>query len=99
VQGVHIVRKVCVDRGETTSGKLKRDSVESSFVEVEVQGSAQLEELRRALSSLRKGGRDRYLLRYEQLKLEEEIERVQGVHRAKWPSFEGTTRRSNNCLS
>jgi hypothetical protein len=34
VQGVHIVHKVCVDRGETTSGMLKRDSIESSSVEV-----------------------------------------------------------------
>jgi hypothetical protein len=35
VQGVHIVRKVCIDRGETTSGKLKRDSVEPSSAEVQ----------------------------------------------------------------
>jgi hypothetical protein len=35
VQGVHIVCKVCVDRGETTSGKLKRDSVEPSSEEVQ----------------------------------------------------------------
>jgi hypothetical protein len=35
VQGVHRVRKVCVDRGETTSGKLKRDSVEPSSVELQ----------------------------------------------------------------
>jgi hypothetical protein len=35
VQGVHIVRKVCIDRGEVTSGKLKRDSVEPSSVEVQ----------------------------------------------------------------
>jgi hypothetical protein len=38
VQGVHIVCKVCIDRGETTSGKFKRDSIEYSSVEV--QGSA-----------------------------------------------------------
>jgi hypothetical protein len=30
VQGVHIVRKVCIDRGEVTSGKLKGDNVEPS---------------------------------------------------------------------
>ena len=35
MQGVHIVRKVCVDKGETTSGKLKRDSVEPSSAEVQ----------------------------------------------------------------
>jgi hypothetical protein len=35
VRGVHIVRKVCIDRGEMTSGKLKRDSVEPSSVEVQ----------------------------------------------------------------
>jgi hypothetical protein len=35
VQGVHIVRKVCVDRGETTSGKLKRDNIEPSSTEVQ----------------------------------------------------------------
>jgi hypothetical protein len=35
VQGVHIVGKVCIDRGETTSGKLKRDSVEPSSAEVQ----------------------------------------------------------------
>jgi hypothetical protein len=32
VQGVHIVYKVCIDKGETTSGNLKRDSVEPSSV-------------------------------------------------------------------
>jgi hypothetical protein len=35
VQGVQIVCKVCVDRGETTSGKLKRDSIEHSSTEVQ----------------------------------------------------------------
>jgi hypothetical protein len=35
VQGEHRVYKVCIDRGETTSGKLKRDSVESSSAEVQ----------------------------------------------------------------
>ena len=35
MQGVHIVRKVCVDRGKTTSRKLKRDSVEPSLEEVQ----------------------------------------------------------------
>jgi hypothetical protein len=35
VQGVHRVRKVCFDRGETTSGKLMRDSVEPSSTEVQ----------------------------------------------------------------
>jgi hypothetical protein len=35
VQGVHRVRKVCIDRGEITSGKLKRDSVEPSSAEVQ----------------------------------------------------------------
>jgi hypothetical protein len=35
VQGVHIVRKVCVDRGETTSGNLKRNSVEPSSEKVQ----------------------------------------------------------------
>ena len=35
MQGVHIVHKVCIDRGETTSGKIKRDSVEPSSVEVQ----------------------------------------------------------------
>ena len=34
MQGVHIVCKVCVDNGETTSGNLKRDSVEPSSAEV-----------------------------------------------------------------
>ena len=34
MKGVHIVRKVCIDRGETTSGKLKRDNVEPSSTEV-----------------------------------------------------------------
>ena len=32
---MHIVRKVCVERGETTSGNLKRDSIEPSLVEVQ----------------------------------------------------------------
>jgi hypothetical protein len=35
VKGVHIVHKVCVDRGEVTSGNLKRDSIEPSPVEVQ----------------------------------------------------------------
>ena len=35
MQGVHIICKVCIDRGETTSGKLKRDSVEPSSAEVQ----------------------------------------------------------------
>jgi hypothetical protein len=35
VQGVHIVCKVCIDRGEVTSGKLKRDSIEPSSAEVQ----------------------------------------------------------------
>jgi hypothetical protein len=35
VKGVHIVCKVCVERGETTSGNLKRDSVEPSSAEVQ----------------------------------------------------------------
>ena len=35
MQGVHIVRKVSVDRGEVTSGKLKRNSVEPSSSEVQ----------------------------------------------------------------
>jgi hypothetical protein len=35
VQGVHIVRKECVDRGELTSGNLKRDTVEPSSIEVQ----------------------------------------------------------------
>jgi hypothetical protein len=35
VQGVHIVRKECVDRGELTSEKIKRDIVEPSSVEVQ----------------------------------------------------------------
>jgi hypothetical protein len=35
VQGVHIVRKVCIDKGETTSGKIKRDSVEPSSAKVQ----------------------------------------------------------------
>jgi hypothetical protein len=35
VQGGHIVRKVCVDRGETTSRKLKRDSIEPSSTKVQ----------------------------------------------------------------
>jgi hypothetical protein len=34
VQGVHIVCKVCVDRGEVNSENLKRDSIEPSSVEV-----------------------------------------------------------------
>jgi hypothetical protein len=39
------------------------------------------------------GGRDRDIFRYEQWKLEEEIEHMQGVHiDQKWTSFEGTTR-------
>jgi hypothetical protein len=35
VQGVHIVQKVCIDRGEVTSAKLKRDSVEPLSAEVQ----------------------------------------------------------------
>ena len=35
MQGVHIVCKVCIDRGEVTSGKLKRDSVEPSSAKVQ----------------------------------------------------------------
>jgi hypothetical protein len=35
VQGVHIVCKECVDRGELTSGKLRRDIVEPSPTEVQ----------------------------------------------------------------
>jgi hypothetical protein len=35
VQGVHIVCKECVDRGELTSEKLRRDSVEPSSTEVQ----------------------------------------------------------------
>ena len=35
MQGVHIVHKVCVDRGNTTSGKLNRDSIEPSSAEVQ----------------------------------------------------------------
>jgi hypothetical protein len=35
VQGVHIVRKECIDRGELTSEKLRRDIVESSPTEVQ----------------------------------------------------------------
>jgi hypothetical protein len=35
VQGVHIVHKGCIDRGELTSGKLKRDSVEISSSKVQ----------------------------------------------------------------
>jgi hypothetical protein len=35
MQGVHIVHKVCIDRGETTSGKLKTDSIETSSAEVQ----------------------------------------------------------------
>jgi hypothetical protein len=35
VQGVHIVCKVCNDRGEVTSEKLKMDSVEPSSIEVQ----------------------------------------------------------------
>jgi hypothetical protein len=36
VQGVHIVCKECVDRGELTSEKLRRDTIESSPTEVQV---------------------------------------------------------------
>ena len=35
MQGVHIVCKVCIDRVENTSRKIKRDSIEPSLVEVE----------------------------------------------------------------
>jgi hypothetical protein len=35
VQGVHIVRKECVDRGKLTSEKLRRDIVEPSSAEVQ----------------------------------------------------------------
>ena len=35
MQGVHIVCKVCIDRGEVTSGKLNRDSIEPSSTEVQ----------------------------------------------------------------
>jgi hypothetical protein len=35
VKVVHIVHKVCVNRGETTSGNLKRDSIEPSSTEVQ----------------------------------------------------------------
>ena len=35
MQGVDIVRKVCVDRGEVTSGNFKRDSIEPSLAEVQ----------------------------------------------------------------
>jgi hypothetical protein len=35
VQGVHIFHKVCIDRGEVTLGKIKRDSVEPSSTEVQ----------------------------------------------------------------
>ena len=35
MQGVHRVHKVCVDIGETTSGNLKRDSIEPSSAEVQ----------------------------------------------------------------
>ena len=35
MQGVHIVHKVCIDRYEVTSGKLKRDSIEPSSAEVQ----------------------------------------------------------------
>ena len=35
MQGVHIVHKVYVDRGEVTLGNLKRDSVEPSPTEVQ----------------------------------------------------------------
>jgi hypothetical protein len=31
---VHIVRKVCIDRGEVTSGNLKRDNIEPSSTKV-----------------------------------------------------------------
>ena len=32
---MHIVHKVCVDRGDTTLGNLKRDSIEPSSTEVQ----------------------------------------------------------------
>ena len=32
---MHIVCKVCIERGETTSGNLKRDSIEPSSTEVQ----------------------------------------------------------------
>ena len=35
LQGVHIVRKECIDRGELTSEKLKRDTLEPSSTEVQ----------------------------------------------------------------
>jgi hypothetical protein len=35
LQGVHIVRKACIDRGEVTSRKLKRDNIEPSSVDVQ----------------------------------------------------------------
>ena len=35
MQGVHIVRKVCFNRGEVTSGNIKRDNVEPSLAEVQ----------------------------------------------------------------
>jgi hypothetical protein len=35
VQGVHIGQKECIDRGDLTSEKLRRDSVEPSSAEVQ----------------------------------------------------------------
>ena len=35
MQGVHIVRKVCVDKGDTISGKINRDNIEPSSAEVQ----------------------------------------------------------------
>jgi hypothetical protein len=35
VQGVHTVRKEFIDRGELTSGKIRRDIVEPSSAEVQ----------------------------------------------------------------